>query len=60
MKLKPPTDNVLNLGLNPNLKEEMKMLDYLYQISGSSESMDDNIDEIHSLDTGDDVEGAWE
>ena len=55
MKLKPPTENVLNLGLNPNLEEEMKMLDYLFQISGSESSI-----EAESVDGEDAGDGAWE
>jgi hypothetical protein len=55
MKLKPPTENVLNLGVNPNLEEEMKMLDYLFEIS---ESIDDAEDD--PIDEGDESEGAWE
>lgn len=55
MKLKPPTENVLNLGVNPNLEEEMKMLDYLFEIS---ESIDDAEDD--PIDEGDGSEGVWE
>jgi len=57
--VKPPKDSVLNLGLNPNLKEEMKMLDYLFQISndgmgGGSEVIDSGNEETNEGD------GAWE
>jgi len=59
MKLKPPTENVLNLGVNPNLKEEMKMLDYLFQISASDDGMDEDSTGFDSVGGGD-SDGAWE
>ncbi len=36
MKLTPPKESVLNLGLNPDLEKEMKMFDYLFHISSSA------------------------
>jgi hypothetical protein len=53
--VKPPKDSVLNLGLNPNLKEEMKMLDYLFQISNDGMKVIDSGNE--ETNEGD---GAWE
>lgn len=42
MNLTPPKESVLNLGLNPNLEQEMKMLDYLFEISSSEDEDDDD------------------
>jgi hypothetical protein len=60
MKLKPPTESTLNLGVNPNLEEEVKMLDYLFQISSSNDESDAKYDNFDSMDGSDGTEGAWE
>jgi hypothetical protein len=55
-QLKPPTENVLNLGLNPDLEKEMALLDYLYHISDS-----DDDETAPTPDEEEDGEfGAWE
>jgi Protein of unknown function (DUF3110). len=54
--IRPPKENVLNLGLNPNLLEEMNMLDYLFHISSDDSGIDEGKDETNS--TG--GNGAWE
>lgn len=55
MNLTPPKESVLNLGLNPDLEKEMKMLDYLFHISSSGKDGDgfDDFDD-------EDEYGAWE
>jgi len=59
LKLKPPTETVLNLGLNPNLQQEMKMLDLLFQISANGQDGGSkDFDLIEEETSGD--EGAWE
>jgi len=59
LKLKPPTDTVLNLGLNPNLELEMKMLDLLFQISADGkDGGSKGFDSIEGETSGN--EGAWE
>lgn len=59
LKLKPPTDTVLNLGLNPNLELEMKMLDLLFQISADGkDGGSKGFDSIEEETSGN--EGAWE
>lgn len=60
LKLVPPKKNVLNLGLNPNLEEEMKMLDYLFQISGDMEDEDVALDSAATTTVVDGTTGAWE
>ncbi len=60
MKLKPPAESTLNLGVNPNLEEEVKMLDYLFQISSSNDESDAKYDNFDSMDGSDGTEGAWE
>lgn len=60
MKLQPPKENVLNLGMNPNLEEEMKMLDYLFEISGSDEDEDEFQHGFGSTAATEGNEGAWE
>lgn len=49
--LKPPTKKLDNLGLNPDLEKEMKLLDYLYEMSDSAP--EDN-------QLNDEIAGAWE
>lgn len=60
MKLTPPTENTINLGVNPNLEKEMQMLDYLFELSGSSGDMEEDIDENVVFDLSVDIGGAWE
>eukprot|EP00558_Chaetoceros_sp_UNC1202_P013531 CAMPEP_0197255562 /NCGR_PEP_ID=MMETSP1429-20130617/72477_1 /TAXON_ID=49237 /ORGANISM="Chaetoceros sp., Strain UNC1202" /LENGTH=218 /DNA_ID=CAMNT_0042718885 /DNA_START=301 /DNA_END=957 /DNA_ORIENTATION=+ len=60
MQLQPPKENVLNLGMNPNLEEEMKMLDYLFEISGSNEGEDEYQYDIGTTTTTEGGEGSWE
>lgn len=55
-RIKPPKDTVLNLGLNPNLHEEMRMLDYLFHLSSDDNGIDIDDDQRYA-DGGD---GAWE
>ncbi len=50
-KLRPPSQQVFNLDMNPNLEKEIKQLDYLFQMS-ESELGDTCIDEEEL--------GAWE
>jgi hypothetical protein len=57
IKIKPPKENVLNLGLNPNLIEEMNMLDYLFRISSDD---DIGIHEGKDERMSDGGDGAWE
>ena len=47
--LKPPNARSLNLGLNPDLEKEMKMLENLFQIDNSDDPTD-----------GAFQDGAWE
>ena len=47
-KLKPPSKQVFNLDMNPDLEKEMKLLDYLFDISDSDEDRNNN------------SSGAWE
>ena len=60
MKLKPPAERTINLGVNPNLEEEVKMLDYLFQISSSDDKFDAKDDNFDSLGGSVGTEGAWE
>lgn len=46
-KLKPPSKQVFNLDMNPDLQKEMKLLDYLFDISDSDEDRNNS-------------SGAWE
>ncbi len=55
MKLTPPKESVLNLGLNPDLEKEMKMLDYLFHISSS---VGDSEGRRSSSNEGNDDHGA--
>lgn len=50
-KLRPPSQQVFNLDMNPNLEKEIKQLDYLFQMS-ESDLGDTSIDEEEL--------GAWE
>jgi len=60
LKLVPPKKNVLNLDLNPNLEEEMKALDYLFQISGDMDDSDIAVDSAAVTTAVDGTTGAWE
>jgi len=55
MNLKPPKERAVVLDCNPNIEQDMKMLDYLFEISASNEDAEHNSDE-----QSDDDEGAWE
>jgi len=55
MHLKPPKERAVVLDCNPNIEQDMKMLDYLFEISASNEDAEHNSDE-----QSDDDEGAWE
>jgi hypothetical protein len=52
LDIRPPKENVENLGMNPNLYQEMEFLDYLIGISPSESS--------NSLTSIDSSPGAWE
>ena len=55
MNLKPPKERAVVLDCNPNIEQDMKMLDYLFEISASNEDTEKNTEE-QSVDD----EGAWE
>lgn len=55
MNLKPPKLRATVLDCNPNIEQDMKMLDYLFEISASDENEEHNSDEQNDYD-----EGAWE
>lgn len=59
LSLVPPKESVLNLGLNPNLEKEMKMLDYLFNISSDIDD-DVTVDSAAATTFDDDTSGAWE
>lgn len=56
LKLKPPTETVDELDCNPNRDEEVKMLDYLFQISEEC-SVDVTAEGCFDVE---ETESAWE